>query len=279
MTKSIFKKAIPLTVIIGLLSSFAAISSNAANVAPKSYSYTTYTYKSVLLNIIKTNPANIKLKSLNGSSLSSANVTGINGGWISSYSYDGTLNIAVNNGIPVIGKAWSSNSGWYNSVTGKASGTIIWDGGNNRFSYQRVSNASDITGVDKNHNWWAQGGISLSLGNINWMEVYKKEFLNTKDTNIQYFSGDAHPHTALVYSGTSIYLIESDSISDLSNFRYAIQAYFKMSDSKNESSTTKGILLDSNPSSEMKCIKSDGKPFTSKNCGHKLEQVITLINN
>ncbi|MEC0208309.1 hypothetical protein P4H70_05045 [Paenibacillus ehimensis] len=110
------------------LSSFAA-----------SYTYSTYTANQVTLNIIQTSPGSIQFKTLNrDKNLQQTSYVGINGGFFSaqiekSTGMYKTHNIAIKNGVPVIGTSNNANNGWYNSGN---QGTIIWDAKNGKFLYR-----------------------------------------------------------------------------------------------------------------------------------------------
>ncbi|WP_268626821.1 phosphodiester glycosidase family protein [Paenibacillus alvei] len=239
-----------------------------------------YTYKkvtktvekgSVVLHIIETSPSNIKFETLNETkALKDTSYIGINGGFFTSGNTEPstnkikTHNIAINNGAPIIpaikGKEKEvANNGWYNM--GK-SGTIIWDHKSKKFIYGVVGNGWDVNTLVGHSNYWAQGGISMAIGDKNWRTTANGEGLNK-------FQPDSKTkRTGMVYSGSKVHLIVSDQGETASDFRAAIE--------KEYGSSAKGIFLDGGGSSELRAVNDKDKAITVTGTTRKLVQIITV---
>lgn len=241
------------------LSSFAA-----------SYTYSTYTANQVTLNIIQTSPGSIQFKTLNrDKNLQQTSYVGINGGFFSaqiekSTGMYKTHNIAIKNGVPVIGTSNNANNGWYNSGN---QGTIIWDAKNGKFLYRVLNTGWEVNKAVGHTNYWAQGGVSMSLGSKNWKDVALKEKLPNPDGKVE--------RSAMVYNGTSVYLIVTNSDCTAETFRATIQKYFGIKDGEPKSNVN-GIFLDGSGSSQMKAYDSKNKLVNITGDGRKLVQIITV---
>jgi len=200
-----------------------------------------YTYGSITasngvnLRYIKTSPSDTTLQAIN------ANVTdtsyfGVNGGFF--YGTD-ILSIAVVNGEPVKGDPGDYGSGWFNSNYDR--GTLIWDPVARAYSIEVIGSASEINVRDENQ-YWAQGGISMSLqDDSNWYnQAVNKEHMPNPD-------GKAY-RTGLVYnSGLSIWYIVTPTKCTATQFRAAIKEKI------GSGTLVDGIFLDGSGSSQMQC--------------------------
>lgn len=265
------KKRFSIIMALTVLMAFVIPNSSFAGIGgPTSYKYSTYPANKVNLNVIQTSPGNIQLKALNlSANLEHTSVIGINGGFFSDQ-VEGTTgmkkthNIAINNGKPVIGTDKAGNNGWYNSGN---QGTIIWDAKNRKFLYKVLNNGWEVNKAVGHTNYWAQGGVSMSLGSANWKDTMKKEKLPNPDGLAQ--------RTAMVYSGSGIYLIVTDTKCTAEAFRAAIQQYFGIKDGSPKNDVN-GIFLDGSGSSQMRAYDHNNKLINIKGDSRPLNQIITV---
>lgn len=208
----------------------------------------------VVLHYIKTSPRNITLKAVN------ANVTagtdfGVNGGFF--YNSD-VLSIAVNNDLPIKGVAGGYGSGWFNAKYDR--GTLVWDNASSVYSVQVVGSANDIIVSDRN-DYWAQGGISMSLQNdAGWAAQADAEVMPNRT--------GAAMRTGLVYgSGGNIWMVVTQTACSASAFRTAIK------EKVGSGTLVDGIFLDGGGSSQMKCTE-----VSLTGDGRLVRQVFALTN-
>lgn len=189
----------------------------------------------VLLSVIRTNADNVQLQKI------SANVTqtpyyGINGGFF----WEGALlSIAVMDNKPLIGLPGEYGSGWYNWSDGTYKrGTLVWDGVRKQFSVQVAGQASELY-VSNNNNYWAQGGVSMSLGDeANWKNQMIQEHMPSYDRG--------HMRSGLVYDEKQfVYMIVTSTSCTVEQFRSAILE--ELGDQK----LVDGIFLDGDGSSQL----------------------------
>lgn len=183
--------------------------------------------------MIRTRGSNIVLASLGETrNLLNSGEYGINGGFFD-VGLNQTLNIAVNNGVPVIGQ------GVYGGLQNHMLyGTLIWTG--SAFTFQERTYASQITGS----HVWAQGGYPMYLQYSDWRTRIGEDWLTIIDAN------SARPRTGIV--GTSngdVYLIISPSAT-VAGFRSAIQAYV--------GSVSTALILDGGGSTQLRCRNASG---------------------
>ncbi|MDK8179761.1 hypothetical protein [Paenibacillus sp. UMB4589-SE434] len=235
--------------------------------APSTQAASSYTYakqtanNKTVLHVISTDPSNIQFKLLNEkSTLEKSGYYGINGGFFNMGRNDGTLHIAVMNDKTVTGKGqWESNSGGYNAINkskNKEAGTIVWDGKKNELSLQLVHGMGDIK-VSERKNYWAQGGISMSLDDDkNWVAIADAQGLAGRILERE--------RTAMLFKGKTVYLIVTNNKITASVFRDAIKEKY--------GDKVKAIFLDGSYSSQLKCkeVSVEGKEE------RRLQQIITL---
>ncbi|CAM4270547.1 hypothetical protein FHS16_002037 [Paenibacillus endophyticus] len=197
------------------------------------YTYMTETSKNgIKLHVLQTRPAYVTLETINNNVTLTGKV-GINGGF---FYGNQLLSIGVVNSIPVNKEIGNFGTGSENVKY--ARGTLVWDGASDQLSVQVASKASELKLKDHTR-FWAQGGISMSLGDdANWMQQAAKE--NAP------FPEDDRLRSAAVYDANgTLYLIVSETKSSLSVFREAIVQTFgggKLVD---------GIFLDGDGSSQL----------------------------
>jgi len=158
---------------------------------------------------------------------------GINGGFF----YGETLiSMGIVNGRPVNGAAGAYGNGGENMKY--ARGTLVWDGASDSLSVQVVSTASEVK-VKDHTRFWAQGGISMSLGDeAGWIS-------RTVAENAP-FPDEQRLRSAAVYDENGmLYLIVSESLSTLEAFRTAILGTF------GDGRLVDGIFLDGDGSSQL----------------------------
>jgi hypothetical protein len=116
------------------------------------------------LHTLQTKPAFVTLEAIQ-SNVTQAEKTGINGGF---FYGEQLLSIAVVDSIPVNKAVGEYGSG--NENIKYARGTLVWDGASNGLNVQIASKASQLR-VKDHTRFWAQGGISMSLGaDERWLE-------------------------------------------------------------------------------------------------------------
>lgn len=203
-----------------------------------------YTYRSVTaankvqLCYIKTAPENIALYT-SGSLLDfeQSGLYGINGGFFDENSQT-IVSIALVNGKPI-----GSNKG-YNGCSngGKRRGTLIWDASAKKFLIKPLVYQAEVEKlVQHKTNYWAQGGISMTLDNDQtWADIARTEQMpNQEGTTYR---------TAIAYDKhKNLYLIISENRCSAADFRFAIKkslSYHRLVD---------GIFLDGDTCSQLRC--------------------------
>jgi hypothetical protein len=189
----------------------------------------------VLLYTIRTNADNVRLQQID-TNVTDTSYYGVNGGFF----WEGSLlSIAVIDDDPLIGLPGEYGSGWYNwsDATFKR-GTLVWDGITKRFSVQVVGQADELYVTNIRH-YWAQGGVSMSLGNeAGWRNQMILEQMP--------FYDEGHLRTGLVYDEQQyMYMIVTPTSCTIEQFRSAILE--KLGNHK----LVDGIFLDGDGSSQM----------------------------
>jgi hypothetical protein len=189
----------------------------------------------VVLSVIRTNADNVQLQNI-ATNVTQTTYYGINGGFF----WEGALlSIAVMNDKPLIGRAGDYGSGWYNWSDGTYKrGTLVWDGLHKQFSVQLAGQASElhISSID---DYWAQGGVSMSLGNeANWEKQIIYEHMPGYN--------DGHMRSGLVYDeNQQLYMVVTTTSCTVAQFRSAILE--KLGNQK----LVDGIFLDGDGSSQL----------------------------
>ncbi|REE69619.1 uncharacterized protein DUF2233 [Paenibacillus taihuensis] len=197
------------------------------------------------LHVLQTEPSNISLEVVR-QNLALSDYYGVNGGFF----YDmSLLSMGIVNGQPVGGAKGQYGTGDEN--TKYARGTLVWDGASNQLSVQIVSKSAELKVKDP-LRFWAQGGISMSLGqDAMWQEQAIRENAPLMD--------DAHLRSAAVYDRQGkLYLIVSSTKGTLADFRAAILEQLGNLD------LVDGIFLDGDGSSQMQAaemiLPGDSRP-------------------
>lgn len=203
---------------------------------PQHYYYNELTASNgVLLSVIRTSPDNVQLTNI-ASNVTETVYYGINGGFF----WEGALlSIAVMNDKPLIGKSGDYGSGWYNWSDGTYKrGTLVWDGLHKQFSVQVVEQASELH-ISSTHDYWAQGGVSMSLGDeVNWEKQIIYEHMPG--------SGDGHMRSGLVYDeNQQLYMVVTATSCTIEQFRSAIMEQL------GNNKLVDGIFLDGDGSSQL----------------------------
>lgn len=188
------------------------------------------------LHVLQTEPSNISLEVVR-QNLALSDYYGVNGGFF----YDTSLlSMGIVNGQPVGGAKGQYGIGDEN--TKYARGTLVWDGASNKLSVQIVGKSAELKVTDPLH-FWAQGGISMSLGqDVLWQEQALRE--NAP------FMDDAHLRSAAVYDRQGkLYLIVSSTKGTLAEFRAAIVEQL------GSMGLVDGIFLDGDGSSQMQAAE------------------------
>lgn len=228
--------------------------------------YFTYTASNkVVLHVVTTPPKTIKLLNYEKvGTLVSSKYYGINGGWFNmstGLSDHRTLSIAMQDGEPVGPEDTIKQDGLVQDGSTNCIGraVIAYNGGTINY-YQRINVASEIPNID-GIGRWAQGGVALNLGKIDW----------TADVYEANCAVESHAWTAMVAdmrsSNRVIYLIVAKDPNNRKGltpriFRTAIEEMLNIVDGNVESATYKGILLDGSKSSQMRALDSAGGVVT-----------------
>lgn len=217
-----------------------------------SYTYSKSVINGITMHVIKTSPKNIALKAVN-TNLANVPDYGINGGFFYSTAL---LSIAVNNDVPVKGAKGTYGAGWTNEKYDR--GTLVWDGAAGKYFVQVAGSAADLN-VTNRKNYWAQGGISLSLkDDANWKAKATRE-------NMPNMTGKVG-RTALVYSsGLNIFLVVTNTACTAEAFRAAIKHL-------GSGTLVDGVFLDGSGSSQLK-----SKEAVVRGDGRIVRQMISLI--
>jgi hypothetical protein len=216
-------------------------------------SYTYSNDKGIILDSIKTSPSNIVLKSIHKNVVSSG-LFGINGGF---FSGSDAVSIAINNDIPACLANKVYGSGWFNEKY--ARGTLVWDKVARAFSIQVVSSGDEIKVTDR-HQYWAQGGISMSLqDDAHWKAIADAQHM----PNII----GATQRVAMVYnSSLNVWLVLSEGACTAQQFRSAIKAQI------GSGTLVDGIFLDGGGSAQMNCTENK---FSGD--GRSVVQMVSLL--
>lgn len=198
------------------------------------------------LHALAVDPSRITLETVN------ANVTktpyyGVNGGFF--YGKD-LLSIAMVDGKPVNGQLGAYGSG--SSNVKYARGTLVWDGGAGRLDVQVVKDQAELELTDRTR-FWAQGGISMSIGRDDDTWRAQAELEGAP------FPDDERLRSAAVYDDAGqLYLIVSGTKGTLAAFREAIIE--KIGNGR----LAGGIFLDGDGSSQLRsgerALAGDGRP-------------------
>ncbi|SFE18477.1 hypothetical protein SAMN04487969_101525 [Paenibacillus algorifonticola] len=205
---------------------------------PVNYSYAAVeSTNGFMLHVLKTRPANVKPQ-LVQNNVALTPYYGINGGFFYEKSL---LSIAVVNSLAVNEEQGEYGSGSENAKY--ARGTLVWDGVKDQLSVQIASNASELK-VQDHTRFWAQGGISMSIGNdAGWLAQAEKEHAP--------FPDDDRLRSAAVYDQMgNIYLVVSSTKGSLAAFREAIIE--KIGDNK----LAGGLFLDGDGSSQLRSAEA-----------------------
>ncbi|WP_426454120.1 hypothetical protein ACP26L_16505 [Paenibacillus sp. S-38] len=209
------------------------------------YTYSTYkAANGVKLHAMRTVPDNIVLKPIR-SNVTRTEEFGINGGFF----WNGDLlSIAVMNDMPIRGVPHEYGSGWTNIDYPK--GTLVWDEAAGRFSVQVVEGANQLQVTDRSR-YWAQGGVSMSLGaGAQWADQAKKEDMPA--------FGEARLRSGAVYDRmNNLWLLVSDQPCTVPEFRAAVLEVIA------PGQLVDGIFLDGDGSSQMRsrqvALKGDSR--------------------
>lgn len=172
------------------------------------------------------------------------------------------LSLTVNNDVPVgslVYRDTGYGSGWAN--VNYARGTVFYDGVNRALGVRIVSTADQIS-VTNRSNYWAQGGVSMSLqDDANWRNIaVTQQNLPNPDGVIQ--------RAGLVYSSSGyIYLVMTASGepgATAAQFRQAIKQTLGALD---------GIFLDSSGSAQMLSAE-----FRNSGDGRKVKTMVGIIS-
>ncbi|WP_337102939.1 hypothetical protein [Paenibacillus sp. YIM B09110] len=197
------------------------------------------------IHYLATKPSNVRPELIHNN-VTLTEYTGINGGF---FYGEQLLSIAVVDSLPV-GRSHGKYGDGSENVR-YARGTLVWNGALDELNIQIVSKASELK-VKDNTRFWAQGGISMSIGDdAGWEE--------RAITENAPFPNDDRLRSAVVYDSQGrLYLIVSETKGTLAAFREAIIE--KVGDGK----LAGGIFLDGDGSSQLRSseamLAGDNRP-------------------
>ncbi|RJE87078.1 hypothetical protein D3P07_16950 [Paenibacillus sp. 1011MAR3C5] len=184
------------------------------------------------LHALVTKPAFVTLEVVR-ENVTLTNKVGINGGF---FYGDTLISMGIVNGRTVNGAANAYGSGGENMKY--ARGTLVWDGASDSLSVQVVSTANEVK-VKDHTRFWAQGGISMSLGD-------EAGWVNQTVAENAPFPDEQRLRSAAVYDESGmLYLIVSETGGSLHDFRTAIM------DTIGDGGLVDGIFLDGDGSSQL----------------------------
>jgi hypothetical protein len=234
------RKLILIVIGLGLISWIAYLNNNPGH--PLQYQFQKLkATNGVVLYTLRTNPDNVRLQAIN-TNVTETTYYGINGGFF----WEGSLlSIAVINNKPLKGVTGQYGSGWYNTGADNKfkRGTLVWDGLMKRFSVQVVGQANELLISDVD-NYWAQGGVSMSLGKeFDWQNQIIIEKMPSYD--------EIHKRSGITYDeNQQLYMIVTPTSCTIEQFRTAILE--KLGKHK----LVDGIFLDGDGSSQLKSRQS-----------------------
>lgn len=199
----------------------------------------------MILHTLLTWPGNVVPEAVSGNVVDGSR-TGINGGF---FYADDLLSIGVLNGQAVYGENGAYGSGDQNVKYRR--GTLVWDEAAGSLSVQRVGSADELNVTDTTR-FWAQGGISMTLGNDTaWEMAAAEENAPFPDEN--------RLRSAAVYDQTGrLYLVVSETKGTLAQFRAAIIEEI------GDGTLMDGIFLDGDGSSQLysreAALRGDNRP-------------------
>ncbi|GKU78780.1 hypothetical protein [Paenibacillus sp. L3-i20] len=197
------------------------------------------------IHVLATKPAFVTLEVIN-ENVSLSEKVGVNGGF---FYGEALMSMSVVNGHAVNGEMNGYGSGGVNMKY--ARGTLVWDGESNALSVQVVSKANEVK-VKDHSRFWAQGGISMSLGNdAGWEKQSQLEHAP--------FAEDDRLRSGAVYDDKgTLYLLVSETEGSLEMFRTAIVEKI------GAGRLVDGIFLDGDGSSQLlskeKALPGDNRP-------------------
>ncbi|MCR2805533.1 hypothetical protein [Paenibacillus soyae] len=195
------------------------------------------------LHALVTKPAYVSLETVNDN-VALTDKVGVNGGFF----YEGSLvSMGVVNGHPVNGDGYGGGG----ENMKYARGTLVWDGEADSLSVQVVSKASELK-VKDHTRFWAQGGISMSIGRDDaWVRQAEAEHAP--------FPDEDRLRTGAVFDDRgSLYLVVSENEGTLADFRSAVLETF------GDGRLVDGIFLDGDGSSQLSSkemmLRGDNRP-------------------
>lgn len=237
--------AVTMLIWLGLAGCGSPAMLDTPDVTAEGYSYSRYDAAGgVRLHVLRTDPERIELLTVHDN-VARARIPGINGGFF----YNGDLlSIAVMDGIATAGKTKGYGSGWVNEKY--ARGTVVYDRENDTLNVHVVSSAQEIE-AQLEGGYWAQGGISMSIGDRNWRVQ--------ADAEAAPFPDDRRLRSGMVYDREgSVYLVVSSTACTIEEFRSAVIAEV------GEGKLVDGIFLDGDGSSQLasreELLPGDGRP-------------------
>lgn len=201
----------------------------------------------VTLHVVRTNPTFIRLRRVDNN-VTLTGIAGVNGGF---FWEKQLLSIAVQNDAPVAGAAGAKGTGWFNAKYPR--GTLVYDGATRSYSVQVVGDAGQLSVTDRS-DYWAQGGISMSLqDDAGWRAQAEREAIPVPD--------DWRLRSALAYDEDGdAFLIVTDVRCTADAFRQAIREYAEGESHR----LADAIFLDGDGSSQLltreEKLQGDGRP-------------------
>lgn len=227
-------------IIAGILFSilYHSLSSRSPGVDAPLEAVTQYRYEyaeaenGMKLHALVTKPAFVTLEVVR-ENVTQTNKVGINGGF---FYGDTLISMGIVNGRSVNGANEAYGSGGENMKY--ARGTLVWDGATDSLSVQVISNASELK-VKDHTRFWAQGGISMGLGD-------EEGWIGQTEEEHAPFPDEPRLRSAALYDDAGmLYLVVSETGGSLEEFRSAVK------ETIGAGRLVDGIFLDGDGSSQL----------------------------
>lgn len=227
------------------------------------HDYITATHNGLSLHMIRTDPNNIELVTLNEQdNLYSSTRYGINGGFFD-LGDNNMITLAISNG---------SSLCWNNQV---GHGVLTWN--TTSFGMEWAITGSDLSANLTATHSWGQGGIRLILGYNE--SSWRSNLISSTEATASFIDLRSPRRTGIVAdtSTNKVYLIVSNTNCDITAFRKAISQYFGIQEGEQASSRYLGLSLDGGSSSQLKA-KQNGSNVYVNSVGRNLRQIVALRN-
>lgn len=206
-----------------------------------SYNYSHWVVNGIELHVIYGPASDVTIRKITDN-VTDTSFISINGGFLDLNNINSILSIAVNNDVPVGGSPYQYSVGWYNiggpnhNYNAIPKGAFVYNGDHDSLSVQIVAGVENLSVSNRNY-YWAQGGVSMSLGKeAKWEKIAQDQELPSMNISTM--------RAGLCYVNKNVYLIVTNDNGTAGAFRKAIKDNFSFTD---------GIFLDGSGSSQLRC--------------------------